>query len=432
MDRRSWTPQGRRAFSKSMAQNTKMQSKGPITYVLVALVCLLLTTLVPAASADYLTKWTGSVPVLGVVVNGYPGLVAGESCIAQTSIVYCIGGLDRNDQPTNMTYAAPVTGLGVGRWGRLIDYPIEVAGESCVADLGYIYCIGGFERGVASNSTTEVTPASYFAPLAGLNIGNWTRTTDYPFGVFDQSCTVSFDYVYCIGGIASNSTGVSDVEYAQLSPSGIEQWNSGIPYPSSVSAGSCTSYARNIYCVGGLNGASRATSSVYYISLAGRSLNWTMATNYPNPVAGHSCVIHYPDLYCIGGLNATAYATRGVFFSYLNNTNLRWIPSIFYPVNVQSQSCVTDSTYVYCIGGYDGQTFLASVYFSTIGTEQENSTPGTVTSSTTTLLETASSGFPQWFAAYGSLIVAAGVALIVIIASFTSNRRSSKAGSPSS
>lgn len=369
--------------------------------------------------------------MLGVVVNYYPGLVAGESCVAQDSVVYCVGGLNGTGLPTSLAYAAQVTGLGVGPWERLADYPTDIAGESCVADAGYIYCIGGFESEATSNSTADVSSASYFAPLSGVTIGNWTRTTDYPFGVFDQSCVASSGLVYCVGGVTSNSTATPVVEYAQLSQSGIGQWSSGVPYPSIVSAGSCASYANYVYCVGGLNGASRATSSVYYAALDGGNLNWTAAQSYPNPVAGHSCIIHYPGLYCIGGLNATAYATRGVFFSYLNGTGLNWIPSIFYPVEVQSQSCVTDSGHIYCVGGYDGQDLLASVYFSTIGTAQPNYTQQEPASSTATLQGVATSTMSS-MSNYGSFLVAAAVASVVVIASLLSKRGFSRADNPES
>lgn len=385
----------------------------------VAVCCLLLATLAPAAGADYLTEWTSGSPALGVVVNSYPSFVAGESCVAQASVVYCVGGLNGTAYPTNLTYSAVLNPLGVGQWGRLSDYPTNVAGESCVVDSGYIYCVGGFERGTNSSSSPVVLAASYYSKLTSTGLGGWKRTTDYPFSVFDQSCAVSADYVYCVGGVTSNSTGVSIVEYAQLSSSGISQWNQAASYPSTVSAGSCASYEENLYCVGGLNGAFRAVSSVYHTPITARGLNWTRASSYPTPVAGHSCIIHFPGLYCVGGLNATAYASRGVFFTYLNSTNLRWIPSTFYPVKVQSQSCVTYSAYVYCVGGYDGQSFLASVYYSTIGTVQPNYSLVSTSTASGTRTVLPGSSLP-WLANYGSVVVALGVAAAVIIASLAS------------
>jgi len=394
-----------------------MAAKKPTLRLAITILFLLLASLAPAANADFLTAWTTGSPAVGVAAHPYPGFVAGESCVAQTSVVYCVGGLNGTALPTSSVYAAPLTSLGLGQWGRLVDYPTEVAGESCVADSGYIYCVGGLVREPSRGSTSEVTAASYFAPLSGVVMGNWTRTTDYPFAVFDQSCTASLGYVYCVGGIASNSSQVLAVEYARLSASGIGKWNPATPYPSPVSATSCVSYAESMYCVGGLNGTSRAVSSVYYTKTAGQSLDWSVAASYPNPVAGHSCIVHYPGLYCVGGLNETAYATRDVFFTYLNNTGLSWIASSFYPVDVQSQSCVTSSASIYCVGGYDGQSFLASVYYSSIGTSPENPVSGTAESSTTTIATNATRGSASFVTTYGSLVVAAGVAAAIIVAS---------------
>lgn len=405
-----------------------MRAKHVRPCVAMAIVFVLLSALCPVVNADYLTEWSGTVPVLGVRVNAYPGFVAGQACVAQANIVYCVGGLNGTAHATNMVYAASVSGLGVGQWERLSDYPTAVSGQSCILSSGYIYCIGGLEGGAAGNSTPEVTSASYFAPLTALNVGKWTRTTDYPFGVFDQSCAVSSNYVYCVGGVTSNSTNVSAVEYAQLSPSGIAGWKPVSPYPSGIAAESCAAYSKYLYCVGGLNATSRATASVYYTSLAGSDLSWAMATGYPNPVAGHSCVIHYPGLYCIGGLNATAYATKAVFFSYLNSTHLNWIASVFYPVNVQSQSCVTYSSYIYCIGGYDGLSFLKSVYFSTIGPLPGNTTVSLSTTSTASNSSVGANGSSTPGATNYELptAVAAGAALVIVIAALASRVRLSK------
>jgi len=400
-----------------------MATKKLTLCVAISLLCLLITGLVPLANADYLTVWTTGSPALGVIAHPYPGFVAGESCVAQASVVYCVGGLNGTALPTNSAYAASLTSSGVGQWERLSSYPTEIAGESCVADSGYIYCVGGLVKEPTRGSTSEITAASYFGPLSGVGMGNWTRTTDYPFAVFDQSCTTSSGYVYCVGGIASNSSQVSAVEYARLSASGVSKWNSATPYPSEVSASSCVSYAQGVYCVGGLNGTSRAVSSVYYTKTVGQSLDWTAVASYPDPVAGHSCIVHYPGLYCVGGLNETAYATRGVFFTYLNGNGLSWLASTFYPVEVQSQSCVTSSANIYCVGGYDGQSFLSSVYYSSIGTSPENPVSGAAESSTATVAANATRGSVSSVATYGSLVVAGGVAVVIIVASLTSRKR---------
>jgi len=302
-----------------------------------------------------------------MTVNNYPLPIAALSCVSSGARIFCIGGLNNSSQTTDSIYTAPVSTLGVGEWTKLGDYPTGIAGQACVTFSGYVYCVGGLQAAGAPTSRPQITSAVYFAPINGSGIGEWIPTNDYPFGVYNQSCTVLQGYIYCVGGIDSASTTVSSVEYAQLSPSGIVGWKTASSYPIDVTAESCSAYATWLYCVGGINATSIAIDSVYFTSLNGTELNWTGDTVYPTPIAGQSCLVHYPGLYCIGGLNATSLATSYVFFSYLNETRLDWIGSAAYPADVQSQSCVAYSSQFYCVGGYNGLQVLGTVYFTSVG-----------------------------------------------------------------
>jgi len=335
--------------------------------LVVVTLCVFLALSQPVAYADYLTEWSGTAPVLGFTVHNYPSPVAALSCVASEARVFCVGGLNGTSQTTGSTYSAPLSKLGIGEWTKLGDYPTGIAGQACVAYSGYIYCVGGLQVAETSTSNPQITPAVYFAPITASGMGGWIRTTDYPFGVYNQSCAVSQGYIYCVGGIDSNSSAVSAVECAQLLPSGISGWRTASSYPVKVAAESCSAYASRLYCVGGLNATSIATDTVFYASLNRTVPGWTGETAYPNPVAGQSCIVRYPGLYCVGGLNATSLATRSVFFSYLNETLVNWIGSVAYPVDIQSQSCVGYSSQIYCIGGYDGVQVLESVYFASVG-----------------------------------------------------------------
>ena len=401
---------------------------------LLALTCIFLVSVQPVSYAIYLTEWYGTEPVLGYAVSSYPAPIAALSCVAGGARVFCIGGLNSTPQTTNSTYTAPLSSLGTGAWARLPDYPTGIAGQSCVAYSGYVYCVGGLQAASTATSESEVTSAVYFAPLTASGMGPWTRAADYPFGVYDQSCAVMQGYVYCVGGVGSNSSIVSAVEYAQLSPSGISRWMTATSYPVVVAAESCSGYAARLYCVGGLNATSIAVGSVYDGSLNGSQLGWTEDTVYPTPVAGQSCLVQYPGLYCIGGLNSTSYATRSVYFSYLNDTHLNWIGSAAYPVDVQGQACVTYASQIYCIGGYDGTEFIASVFFSSIGPTLES--PVGATSTTKVATSGVASGVvpaPTSSYALAMDFVLAGTALasIVIIAFWGSeSRRANAEGSP--
>jgi hypothetical protein len=374
------------------------------------------------AQADYLTEWFGSVPVLGLTVNDYPAPVAGLSCVVGGARVYCIGGLNGTAQTTSSTYTALLSTTGVGEWMKLPDYPTGIAGESCVVYAGYVYCVGGLQSAEKPKSPSQVTRAVYFAPLtASGGIGEWSRATDYPFGVYDQSCAVLQGYIYCVGGILANSTRVSAVEYAGLSPSGIAAWMRAASYPLDISAESCSAYATRLYCIGGLNATSTAVPSVYYGSVNESGLSWTVGTSYPIPVAGQSCVIHYPGLYCIGGLSSTVNATRVVVFSYINGTRLSWTGCIYYPVYTQSQSCVSYLSQIYCIGGNNGLEFLEFVYFTSIGSTQ--TTAVETTALTTSSVASHSAQGPSH--APAMLVLAAALCAVILVTLLWRRTRSS-------
>lgn len=388
-----------------------------------AVACACLISSQPVAYADYLTEWYGSVPVLGFTVNNYPSPVAALSCVTGEARVLCIGGLNGTTQTMSSTYTAPISKLGIGEWTKLGDYPTGIAGQACVVYSGYVYCVGGLQEGGASPSESQITSAVYFAPLTGSGIGGWIRTNGYPFGVYDQSCTVLQGYIYCIGGIDSNSTSVSSVEYAQLSASGIAGWRTAGSYPIDIAAESCSGYGTRLFCIGGLNAASIAIDTVYNTSLNGTALNWTGDTTYPTPVAGQSCVVQYPGLYCIGGLNATSLATRSVFFSYLNETHLNWIGSAAYPVDIQSQSCVVYSSQIYCVGGYNGVAVLGSVYFSSIGPAEE-----VLATTATTTSASPPAGAGPYVLALDLILVATASASILIIVYWAPKRSPANQG----
>jgi len=373
----------------------------------------------PVAYADYLTEWYGSVPVLGLAVNNYPSPAAALSCVAGEARVFCIGGLNGASQTTNTTYTAPISKLGVGEWTKLTDYPTGIAGQSCVVYSSRIYCVGGLQAAGTSSSKSQITSAVYFAPLTASGMGEWTRTYDYPFGIYEQSCTVLQGYIYCVGGIGPNSTAVSTVEYAQLSSSGIAGWRTASSYPIDVAAESCSGYAERLYCVGGLNLTSIAINSVYSTPLNGTELSWTGETGYPTSVAGQSCIVRYPGFYCIGGLNATSYATRSVFFSYLNETHLNWIGSAAYPVNIQSPSCVTYSSQIYCVGGYDGLEVIESVYFSSV----EPAQVALVSTNATTTISSPSAGAVSPYALALDMVLAATACASILIITYWAPKR---------
>jgi hypothetical protein len=193
--------------------------------------------------------YSGGVPV--AVLNGpgpYVGLGSGPACVTSSGDAYCVGGAvcyetiagpgcvaDRHS-----FYTVLVSGGGVqlppgqssdspSAWANATSYPDltsldsgyqDVNNLSCVADSGYIYCVGGGPEGGGVNAT-------YFAPLSSSGIGSWTASTDYPVGIASASCVTYSGYIYCINGISAlvpAGTAVPTSYCAPLSSSGIGAW----------------------------------------------------------------------------------------------------------------------------------------------------------------------------------------------------------------
>jgi hypothetical protein len=144
-----------------------------------------------------------SVDGIGMWMNTttYPDDIEPGSCAAYLGDIYCVGGGIPGVGPTDAAYYAPLSVSGIGLWvvttsayeGECVGcYAVPIAGESCAAYLGYIYCVGGGEK------PTSV----YYAPLSGGGIGNWMldESSAYPIFIVFESCFADSGYMYCVGG----------------------------------------------------------------------------------------------------------------------------------------------------------------------------------------------------------------------------------------
>src|SRR5437016_14460055 len=141
--------------------------------------------------------------------------------------VYCIAG-DNSSSLTNAVYFAPLlSAVGAGSWLYSTSYALRLQSQSCVTSSGYVYCIGGDTRGGLANSTSAV----YFAAFSSSGVGSWSPSTRYPTNIAGQSCVVDSGFVYCIAG--ENTTALpgggvqgtinSAVYFAPLSSSGVDR-----------------------------------------------------------------------------------------------------------------------------------------------------------------------------------------------------------------
>ncbi len=194
----------------------------------------------------------------------------GESCATYSGYMYCVGGTIQLQSPGYSWYA-PLSSSGVGQWMNTTADPAGAYGLSCAIYSGYIYCVGGFPNADPQTPTDSV----YFAPVSSSGVGPWTNTTAYPVNVAYESCVADSGFIYCVGGEQYFAGGVADlVYYAPVSSSGVGAWTAAATYPfTDATAPSCVTSSGYIYCVGGgLSittplAAIPKTSGVYYASL---------------------------------------------------------------------------------------------------------------------------------------------------------------------
>ena len=150
-------------------------------------------------NAVYFASLSPSGVVSWSATTNYPTTIQDQSCVASSGFVYCIGGTTVPcclSNP-NGVYFAPLSSSGVGSWSATANYPTTIYGHSCVVDSGLAYCIGG----IATSSTNAV----YFAPLSSSGVGSWSATANYPTTIYGHSCVVDSGSVYCIGGQATTA-----------------------------------------------------------------------------------------------------------------------------------------------------------------------------------------------------------------------------------
>jgi N-acetylneuraminic acid mutarotase len=255
-------------------------------------------------------------------------------------------------------------------WASANPYPINDEEQSCAISSNNIYCIGGYNfngGGIGYNAT-------YYAPILGSNVlGAWTSTSPYPTNDYLQSCAATSNSIYCIGGYNNFVQEQSAVYYAPILDSGgLGPWvSSASPYPTNDFELSCVATSNSIYCIGGISIQDGPDSAVYYAPILGTGAlgTWTRANPYHTNVYGQSCVVSSNNIYCMGGFSG-AISDNAVYYAQILGSNAlgTWTSTNSYPTNGGYQSCVATSNNVYCIAGYSDQIseYTDSVYYAPI------------------------------------------------------------------
>jgi len=372
---------------------------------------------VPGAAAqgsnpDTTGSWTQTVDYgSGTDSSGRTGVqIQGNSCVEYQSTLYCVGGenLGGGSATSAVYYDYVLPSGAVGAWFETTDYGaisgsaghggLGVEWPSCVAYLGYIYCVAG----LASGSPTSKV---YYAQLQPNGVGPWTETTDYAAASGDSgsggtptyqlSCVPDSGYVYCVGGAYPTSK----TYVAQLSSSGVGPWTETTDYGAqSTSSGiagvaiagtSCADALGYVFCMGGEVQFS-PVSDVFYAPLNGVTGigPWTETTDYGATagytgsgglvVYGVSCTSYGPSIFCVAGQTKGNVGTADVFSAQDPPTiPLSWTNATGYPLAGDWKSCANNGSAVTCVGGG-----VSDVYYAPITTASTTSSTNLATSTT--------------------------------------------------
>lgn len=330
--------------------------------VVIALVALYALEVVLAPASPTKSSTWSTAAGYPVQVGGVFG-IAGQQCVNSTSYVYCVGGQDANGGPRNEVYtSSSVTPSSVNITGWTSDtnqYPQGINGQSCVAYSGYVYCVGG-----TNDDGGDDVALSYFAPLGSDGVvGSWSTTTSYPIPIDSQSCVASSGYIYCVGGNnetdGSNADSVSSssVYYSQLSSSGIGAWSLSTAYPGGIYFPTCYSSGGYVYCLGGADSNDNAVSTDFFAPLSSTGVGaWTQTTAYPVQASGQACATSSGRIYCVGGEEADGTYTGAAYYAPVSSGGIgAWHDAAGYPTSVQT-ACVISGGYIYCVGGFDSSS----------------------------------------------------------------------------
>ena len=287
--------------------------------------------------------------------------VAGQQCRANSTNVYCIGGVDASGGPRNDVYTADVSASGnITGWRQSpATYPQKVSGQGCAANSGYLYCVGG----IYDNAGDDLSASYYAKFLSNGSLGAWQSTTPYPIPIDSESCVGWSSHIYCIGGnnetggAESNVASSSTVWFAPVNSSGIGEWARTTPYPSGIYVPTCYASGGFAYCINGSDSNRDPLGTAYFAPLTVDGVGpWTPTNAYPVASVGPSCIIVSGNIYCVGGETAGGQSptfTNFVYFARISSGGIGpWTEGTSYPRNVAT-SCVTAQGDIYCVGGFD-------------------------------------------------------------------------------
>jgi hypothetical protein len=258
-------------------------------------------------SSSGVGTWTATTGYPEESYMGSTGQVTDQSCVAYGGYIYCVGGYIGGGSAYNGVFYATLSSSGIGTWTETTGLGTDdgMSNMGCVASSGYIYCVGGFS-GPGVGEGSEVI----YAPLSSSGVGTWTTSPNqYPITDGSPICVTSGGDIYCVGGWAGNEEYTNLAYYAPISSAGVGTWTSTTTYPTydgyALSPNTCVVSGDYGYCIGGTVGDADNSNAVYYASVSSSGIGtWTATTSYPN--GSETCVTSSGYIYCGGSVSAYA------------------------------------------------------------------------------------------------------------------------------
>jgi N-acetylneuraminic acid mutarotase len=93
----------------------------------------------------------------------YPAALSGQSCVITMGYIYCVGGEASGNSYSNAVYYATISNNGIGSWKQAKNYA-DSAATDCVASSSDLYCVGGLD-GSSLGENADV----FYYPLASIS-----------------------------------------------------------------------------------------------------------------------------------------------------------------------------------------------------------------------------------------------------------------------
>lgn len=256
-------------------------------------------------------RWGAS----SAIVNGY--LYVAGGCISATDCT----------NATNSVQYAPISTIDgtVGTWAAGGNLPADRAWGSLEAAGGTLYYIGGQD----DTATNEQSTVYYTSSISSGN-PTWNgsaATNGLPAARTKFSSTVWNNRIYVIGGLNSSATTTNTVYVSpQLNSGGniASAWSSSTAFNVARTGAAVTSYANNLYLLGGYDGSNYLSDTQYAQIKSDGTLNsWSYSRSLPGPLRDSKAVSANGYIYMVGGRSTNTTCTPKVLIAPISaNTTI--------------------------------------------------------------------------------------------------------------